>query len=178
MSAVPSPARRLPWVQYAMLAGTLLILAPVLAALAVTLAQGRPLPWQFHMRAVSPHVAAGLGVLVLGALQLALSKGDRRHRLIGYAWCALMAALAVSGLMVQLDPGGGVTLIHWASSGFSIATLALLPVAIWAGRSGRRMLHRNTVLALFFLMLLAGALTFIPHRALGLLMSGALEAVR
>ena len=179
MTAAPSPARRAaPWVQYVMLLGAVAFLAVVCAAFAVTLIQGRPLPWQFHMRAVSPHVAAGLAVLALGAMQLTLKKGDRRHRMIGYAWCALMALMALSGLAVQLDPNGRVTLIHKLSSGFSVATLALLPLVIWAGRTGRRQLHRNTVLVLFFLMLQAGALTFIPHRALGLLVSGAVEAVR
>jgi uncharacterized membrane protein len=170
--------RPVPVGQYAMLLGALVILALAGGALAITLAAGRPLPWQFHMRAVSPHVAAAFAVLALGAAQLALKKGDRRHRLMGYAWCALMAFMALSGIAIQLNPKGGMTMIHLASSGFSVATLVLLPVVIWAARTGRRKLHRNTVLVLFFLMLQAGALTFISHRTMGLLIRSAAESVK
>lgn len=151
--------------------GAAAIFAPVTAALAVALARGRPLPWQFHMPWVSPHIVVALLALALGALQLALPKGDRRHRMMGYAWCTLMGAIAVSGLMVQLDPGH-VTLIHMASSAFAVADLILLPIVIYAGRTGRRRLHRAAALGMLACLLNAGALAFIPQRAVGALILG------
>jgi uncharacterized membrane protein len=147
------------------------ILVPTLAALAALAVLGRPLPWQFALPAVSLHVAAGLMALALGAAQLLLSKRAKRHRLMGYAWCSLLAFLAVSGLAVDLDPGGA-TVIHRISSLFSVATLALLPIVVHAGRTGQKRMHRNALLAVFSLLLLAGGLTFFPHRAIGGLFVG------
>ncbi len=163
--------RNRPVLQPLFLCGAVAIFAPVSLALAVTLARGRPLPWQFHMPWVSPHIAVALMALPLGALQLGLRKGDRRHRLMGYAWCALMGLIAVSGLMVQLEPGH-VTIVHMASSAFAVVDLILLPIVVWAGRSGRRRLHRNAALGMVACLLNAGALAFIPQRAIGGLVLG------
>jgi uncharacterized membrane protein len=147
------------------------ILVPVTFALAATLIRGRPLPWQFHMPWVSPHILAALMALALGVMQFALKKGDRRHRLVGYGWCAVMAFIAVSGLQVQLVPGH-VTLIHRISSLFAVADLILLPIVIWSARTGRRRLHRSAVLWSFANVLNAGLLAFIPQRAIGALIIG------
>ena len=168
----PDPRRPgAPVLQHLALWGGVVILAPAAVGLAATPLLGRRLPWQFHMPWVSPHIAVALLVLGLGVLQLALPKGDRRHRLVGYAWCGLIAAVCLSGLLVQLEPGH-VTLIHWLSSGFAAADLLLLPVVIYAGRTGRRRLHRNAAMATFLIMLNAGALAYIPQRAIGSLVFG------
>ena len=173
-AAIPPAGRRRPVLQPLFAAGALAILAPIAIALPVTLLRGRPLPWQFHMPWVLPHVAVALLVLGLGATQLTLRKGDRRHRMIGYAWCALMALISLSGLLISLKPGQ-VTLIHMASSVFSATNLVLLPLVIWGARSGRRRLHRIAALGMFGCLLNAGALAFIPFRAIGLLVFGALH---
>ncbi len=170
----PSTVRKRPVLQPLFVCGALAILAPIAAALPLTLLHGRPLPWQLHMPWVSPHVAVALLALALGALQLSLKKGDRRHRTIGYAWCALMAFISVSGLLIQLEPGH-VTFIHLASSVFSATNLICLPLLIWGARTGRRRLHRVTALVMFASLLNAGALAFIPFRAIGLLVFGALH---
>ena len=172
MTAIVQPSRRpRPVLQPIFLWAALGMLAPIVLALVATLLQGRPLPWQFHMPWVSPHIAVALLALGLGALQLGLRKGDRRHRLMGYAWCALMATIGVSGLMIQLVPGH-VTLIHRLSSLFAAADLILLPIVIWAARTGRPRLHRGAALGLFACLLNAGALAFIPQRAVGALILG------
>ena len=169
MTAITQTTRRnRPVLQPLFLLGAVALLVPASVALAVTLARGRPLPWQFHMPWVSPHIAVALLALALAAMQLGLRKGDRRHRLVGYAWCALMATIAVSGLMVQLQPGH-LTFIHMASSVFAVADLVLLPIVIVAGRTGRRRLHRNAALGMVACLLNAGALAFIPQRAIGAL---------
>lgn len=144
----------------------LAILVPTLAALVAVAVSGRPLPWQFGLPAVSLHVALGLAALILGAAQILLAKRARRHRLMGYLWCGLLAVIAMSGLAVHLEPGQ-VTPIHRISSLFSVATLALLPVVIHAGRMGQKRTHRNAVVAIYLLLITAGALTFLPHRAIG-----------
>ncbi len=70
--------------------------------------------------------------------------------------------------MVQLQPGH-LTFIHMASSVFAVADLVLLPIVIVAGRTGRRRLHRNAALGMVACLLNAGALAFIPQRAIGAL---------
>lgn len=163
--------RRRPLLQPLFAGVAVAMLVPIVFALAVTLASGRPLPWQFHMPWVSPHIIVALLALGLGAAQLALKKGDRRHRALGYAWCAVIAYICVSGLLIQLEPGH-VTPIHIASSVFAVADLLLLPVIVWSARTRRRRLHKGAVLGLFASMLNAGLLAFIPFRAIGLLVFG------
>jgi uncharacterized membrane protein len=166
--------RRRPVLQPLFVATALLILTPIAIALPLTLMRGRPLPWQFHMPWVAPHLAVALMVLALGALQLTLSKGDRRHRLVGYGWCALMGFISLSGLLIQLQPGH-VSFIHVASSVFAVINLILLPLAVWGARTGRRRLHKIAVLGMFASMLNAGLMAFVPFRAIGLLVFGALH---
>jgi uncharacterized membrane protein len=163
--------RRRPWLQPAFAATAAAMLAPIAVALTVTLTRERPLPWQFHMPWVSPHIAIVMLALGLGAAQMALPKGDRRHKALGYGWLAVMALLSVTGLMIQLEPGH-VTLVHRISSGFAIANLLLTPVVIWSARTQRRRLHRGLTLGIFGNMLFSGLMAFIPFRAIGLLVFG------
>ena len=169
-SAKPPRGPR-PILQAVFVTTALAVLAPIGGALVATVARGRPLPWQFHMPWVGPHLAAALIALALGAVQLGLKKGDRRHRMLGYAWLAIIAYICVSGLLIQLEPGH-VTIIHMASSAFAVADLLLLPLIVWSARTGRRRLHKGAVLALFAGMLSAGLQAFIPWRTGGLLIAG------
>jgi uncharacterized membrane protein len=163
--------RRRPWLQPVFAGSAVALFAPIAVALAVTLARGRPLPWQFHMPWVSPHIVTVMLALGLGAAQMALPKGDRRHRMLGYGWLGVMALLSLTGLMIQLEPGH-VTLVHRISSGFAVANLLLTPAAIWSARTGRRRLHRGLALGFFGNMLFSGLMAFIPFRAIGLLVFG------
>lgn len=169
------PARRKRrWLQPIFAWGALAVLAPVVVALPLTAIKGRPLPWQFHVPWVLPHVAVALMVLGLGSMQLLLRKGDRRHRLAGYGWCALMAFISISGLMIQLQPGH-VSVIHIASSVFSVINLILLPLVIWGAWTGRRRLHRIAAMGMFASMLNAGLMAYVPFRAIGLLVFGVMH---
>lgn len=47
------------------------------------------------------HVGAGVLAVLLGLLQLASPKGTLRHRALGYAWLATMAALCASALVMK-----------------------------------------------------------------------------
>jgi uncharacterized membrane protein len=168
---VVKPRRRRPWLQPLFAATAAAMFVPIVVAMAVTLARGRSLPWQLHMPWVSPHIVIVMLALGLGAVQMALPKGDRRHKLLGYGWLGVMALISVTGLMIQLEPGH-VTLPHRISSGFAVANLLLTPVVIWSARTGRRRLHRGLTLGLFGNMLFSGLMAFIPFRAIGLLVFG------
>ena len=154
--------------------GALALLTPIAVALPITLLRGRPLPWQFQVPWAAPHIAVAVLVVVLGGLQLALRKGDRRHRLVGYAWCGLMAFISVSGFLIRLKPGP-MTLIHMASSAFAVLNLICLPLLIWGARTGHRKLHKVVALVMFANLLSSGAQAYIPFRAIGLLVFGALH---
>jgi uncharacterized membrane protein len=170
----PVRRRRQPWLQPVFAAAAAAMFTPIAVALVATAAKGRPLPWQFHMPWVSPHILTVMLALGIGAAQMALPKGDRRHKLLGYGWLGVMALLSLTGLMIQLEPGH-VTVIHRISSGFALANLLLTPVVIWSARTGRRRLHRGLTLGLFGNMLFSGLLAFIPIRAIGLLVFGMLH---
>jgi uncharacterized membrane protein len=77
---------------------------------------------------VQLHAGAALSALVLGALQFALPKGVRAHRVIGWAWVALMAAVAVSSFWIT-----GVAGPHRFSwiHGLSAYVLLMLPLVIF-----------------------------------------------
>ncbi|HEX5006370.1 MAG TPA: hypothetical protein VFV70_04615 [Hyphomonadaceae bacterium] len=98
----------------------------------------------------------------LALVQIALPKGTVNHRLVGYAWCALLVGSAtVSFAMHELT--GGFSPPH----AFSILTLVMVPLIVFFARSHRVVWHRNMVLGLCLVMILAGVLTFIPGRAIG-----------
>lgn len=96
------------------------------------------------------HVVVALLALVLGAAQLALPKGTWRHRWFGWAWIALMAAVALSSFGIHgMRVSGPFGLIHLLSA----FTLVMLAVAVMHARAGRIPAHRWTMIGLF-----AGAL--------------------
>ncbi|WP_342202931.1 DUF2306 domain-containing protein [Mesorhizobium carmichaelinearum] len=46
------------------------------------------------------HALIAIAALLLGAMQLWRTKGDRLHRALGRVWVALMATVAGSGLFI------------------------------------------------------------------------------
>ena len=54
------------------------------------------------------HVAAAMGALVLGIVQLWFAKGDGPHRLRGWIWVALMLVVSVSAPSRSTSCGSGV----------------------------------------------------------------------
>lgn len=167
----PRPARRPKLLLRLALVGSLLLLIPAAGGLAAILALGRPIPWQFHMVAVSIHIGAVLLALALGVVQLVGRKGTLNHRKLGYLWCGLMVLAAVSSFLIDLKPDAPMTFIHKSSSAFSIGTLILLPLVVYFGRKGRATGHRRALLGIYFLLLLAGGLSFIHGRAFGEVMA-------
>ena len=112
---------------------------------------------------VQVHLAAALACAGLGGAILALPKGSRLHRVLGYTWSGLLAIAAASSFFILQLNDGRFSPIH----GLSVFTLATLGVAIPAARRGKIALHRRAMESLYWLgVLLAGAFTLMPGRLL------------
>ena len=112
------------------------------------------------------HLATVLAALPLGISQLVLPKGTIRHRAIGYVWCGLMIATAMVSFAIHTINPGSLSAIHL----FSVLTLILVPVIVYRARSGQVDKHRRAVLGLIIGgLVIAGLFTFLPGRALGVL---------
>lgn len=106
------------------------------------------------------HAFAALAALVLGAVQLYLSKGNPRHRLFGWAWVALMLVVALSSFWIH-GGDGGWSLIHI----LAIVTLIALPSAVLHARRHRVAAHRGAMIGLYIgALVIAGAFTLLPGR--------------
>ena len=98
------------------------------------------------------HLIAGIGVLTLGILQVFfMPRGTREHKKVGWFWAVLMAFLAFSSLD-DLAKDGWLSLPGHV---FTLATFILLPLAIWAARTGRIRLHKFSMFALCGIVLAA-----------------------
>lgn len=121
----------------------------------ILLAAGSPIPL---------HALAALAALALGVRQFAARKGDRAHRLAGWAFIGLMLATAVTALGIS-------TLRTW---GYFSPIHLLVPVifgSVFAGlRSVRRGDIRGHKRAMTLLVVLAlivpGVFTLMPGRVM------------
>jgi uncharacterized membrane protein len=58
------------------------------------------------------HALIAIAALLLGAVQLFRTKGDRLHRALGRVWVALLATVAVSGLFIWTMPPAKIAPRH------------------------------------------------------------------
>ena len=108
------------------------------------------------------HAASALVALVLGAIQLLRPKGTASHRAAGWAWVALMLAVAVSSLWIPAFLH--FTWIHV----FTVITLVSLPLALSNIRRGDVQGHASTMRGLYLGgLVIAGIFTLLPGRLLG-----------
>jgi uncharacterized membrane protein len=112
-----------------------------------------PIPW---------HAFAALAALVTGGAQLALPKGTTRHRVMGYAWAALMLVIAISSFWIQqIRLIGPFSPIHI----LSIIVLVTVPLAVWHAHMHRIEKHRRVMISLYvFALIGAGVFTLLPGR--------------
>ena len=124
-------------------------LAPLLAA-----------PWL-----VQVHVAAALIAFVLGIVQFLRPKGDARHRLLGWIWVLVLAAVALSSFGITEVAGpGNFSWLH----GLSAYTLFGLVGGVIQARKGWVRAHRNSMIGLFLgAMVITGIFAFTPGRLMG-----------
>jgi uncharacterized membrane protein len=97
-------------------------------------------------------------------VQLAAPKGTIPHRVIGWAWVALMAVVAVTAFFIhEIRLWGPWSPIHL----LAIYTLAMLPLAVLHARKHRVVNHRNAMISIFVgALIIAGAFTFLPGRVM------------
>jgi len=112
-----------------------------------------PIPW---------HAFAALAALAIGGAQLALPKGTTRHRVMGYAWAALMLVIAISSFWIQqIRLIGPFSPIHI----LSIIVLITVPLAVWHAHRHRVAKHRRVMISLYvFALIGAGVFTLLPGR--------------
>ena len=154
-----------------------LVLAPGLRSVGAEVAAGRVQPhlpdaalWFSQSVAIQLHVYAAVTAFVIGLVMLARVKGDRLHRIIGWAWVMAMFVTAASSLFIMEINRGFYSFIHLISGW----TLIALPMAIYAIRVKRNVTwHRQMMVGLFAGgMLIAGSLTLLPGRLMWRLFLG------
>ena len=127
-----------------------------------------PAPLLQAAGAIQIHVAAAVLAFVLGLWLLLRRKGTAPHRALGRLWVGLMLVVAISSYWIR-DANGGFSWIH----GLSVLTFAMLVLAVWAIRTGRRTAHRWTMIGVFFGALVgAGAGTLMPGRLMHTVLFG------
>ncbi|MEP6473670.1 MAG: DUF2306 domain-containing protein [Gemmatimonadota bacterium] len=167
MTAAVPPAddRMTPLVAMA-LAGSGIVFLLAAAGLLNGLVSPLPIPDDLRSAAVVAHLGSVLLALPLGISQLLLPKGTFRHRTVGYVWLALMTFTALVSFAIHTINPGGLSPIHF----FSVLTLVFVPIIVIQARRGQVEKHRRAVLGLIIGGLaIAGLFTFLPHRALGVL---------
>ena len=112
-----------------------------------------PIPW---------HAFAAFAALAFGGAQLALPKGTMRHRVLGYAWVALMLVIAISSFWIQqIRLIGPFSPIHL----LSILVLVTAPLAAWYAHTHKVAAHRSAMIKLYvFALIGAGIFTLLPGR--------------
>jgi uncharacterized membrane protein len=120
--------------------------------------------------AIQIHATAALAALVLGIVQLAGIKGTHRHRVMGYAWVALMLLVAVSSFWIHdLRMWGPWSPIHI----LSIFTLTMLPLGVLRARRHQVQHHRWTMIGIFSgALVAAGIFTLVPGRIMSKVLFG------
>ena len=104
-----------------------------------------PIPW---------HAFAALAALVIGGAQLALPKGTTRHRVMGYAWAALMLVIAISSFWIQqIRLIGPFSPIHI----LSMLVLVTAPLAVWYARGGHQAASHCGAMIKHYVFTLVGA---------------------
>jgi uncharacterized membrane protein len=109
------------------------------------------------------HLATVLPALLIGTMVMLQRKGTLAHIYLGRAYMLLMLATAVLSFWVRGLNDDGLSPIH-ALSAWSIVSVL---VGWWAIRTGRRRLHAGFMIGLYAGVLIAGAFTLLPGRALG-----------
>ena len=118
------------------------------------------------------HLVTALAALVLGLFMLLRRKGTASHRLLGWAWVALMGSTALATVFIRdyrLPNLYGYTPIHL----FTVTVAVMLPLGIWHVKHGHVDGHRKTMRGLYVgACVVAGLFTLLPGRFLGSLLWG------
>lgn len=91
------------------------------------------------------HLAFGVLALAVGGLLLAGRKGDRMHRVLGWAWVLAVGIVAVTSLFIKTLNPGHFSLIHLLSGYVIVA----LPLAVAAARRHDVERHRRYMTGMY-----------------------------
>ncbi len=95
---------------------------------------------------IAIHAVAATFAMVFGAAQLVRRrKGDRPHRVIGWAWLGCMYFTAFSSFWIQQLRPGNFSWIHGLSA-FTIVTLSL---GLWNARRGNIRAHAGNMIGTY-----------------------------
>ena len=110
------------------------------------------------------HVLAALLAFVLGGMQLAMKKGTRLHKALGWIWIGLMAVVAMTSFFIhEIRLWGQYSPIHL----LSLWTLISLGLAIYFAKTGKIKRHKQVMVALYgFGLILTGFFTMMPGRVM------------
>ena len=135
----------------------------LLGFVVVAVARGQP-HWHAVGLAVWLHLATIMVALALTPVMLMRPRGDRRHRQLGWVWCASLLATALISFLVRNTNHGGLSFIHILSAW----TLIQVPLIVRAARAHDVARHRRRVRGMVTgALLIAGFFTFPFGRMLG-----------
>jgi uncharacterized membrane protein len=106
------------------------------------------------------HAIAILVLVIAGWIMLALPKGDRRHRTLGWTWVAGMVLMGLSSIAV---PHGDSWVAAYLGGG---SALVLLGFGVYFIRAGKVRNHARTMAMLMIALVLMTMLAFLPGRLL------------
>lgn len=109
------------------------------------------------------HLATVLPALLIGTVLMVQTKGTAIHIALGRIYMLLMLTTAVLSFWVRGLNGEALSPIHALSAWTIVSVLT----GWWAIRTGRRRVHRGFMIGLYAGVLIAGAFTLLPGRALG-----------
>lgn len=95
---------------------------------------------------VQIHLYAALAALVLGWILIAARKGRRFHRIAGWTWVSLAAAVAGSSLFITGLNGDKWSLLHLLAGW----TFLVLPLGVAAAKRSAVSAHRRWMTGLFY----------------------------
>ena len=110
--------------------------------------------------ATRAHAMFVLALVATGWAILALPKGDRRHRAIGWTWVCAMLAMGAASLTVPHGPSWLAAYVGGASA------YPLLAYGLYAVKRGDRRRHGRTMAMLMIALVLMTLLALFPGRLL------------
>ena len=139
---------------------------------------------RFSSLDIQVHWATVTVAFFAGLLQVLLSKGTPRHRIVGRIYALMMVVTAIAAFFIRSPAPEavmgylslqGVSWIHL----FVPLTLFTVPAGVVAARRGNIAAHKRHMIGSFLgAILIAGAFTFIPGRRMHLLFFGDEAAVQ
>jgi len=147
----------------------LLVVVPMIAWHAGDFSQQQGVSWRPRLNldalAAAPvatliHASAILVLVITGWILLALPKGNRRHRQLGWTWVTGMVLMGLSSIAV---PHGDSWVAAYAGGG---SALVLLGFGVYFVRTGRVRNHARTMAMLMIALVLMTLLAFLPGRLL------------